>query len=80
MNKKYERGFGLIELLIVLALVALVYYLMNKVSIKKGPGGQAIQSRDMIGAGEAMRYDKVYDAARKQIDKVKAQSSSGDLE
>lgn len=70
----------MIELLIVLVLVALGYYLMGRVSIKKGPGGQAVRTREMAGASDLMRYDKVYDAARKQVDKVKAQSSAGGLE
>ena len=60
MDGHRARGSGLIELLIVLVLVVLGFFFLKGVYGKKGPGF------------EVPRYDKIYNDAKQQIEKIKA--------
>ena len=60
MDKHERMGFGLIEILAVLVLVVLVFFLLRGVYGKKG-----------IGV-EGPRYDKILHDAKQQIEKIKA--------
>jgi competence protein ComGC len=58
MDRRKKTGFGLIEILVVLVLVVMVFFLIRGVYGKKG-----------IGV-EGSRYDKIFNDAKQQIEKI----------
>ena len=63
MYRRRAGGFGLIELLIVLVLGVFIFFFLQKGYFRKERG---------MGP---MRYDKVYNDAKKQLEKVSANRS-----
>lgn len=61
MDGRRLRAFGLIEVLIIMVIVVSAFVLLRTLYYKKTPDG------------ETMRYDKIYNDAKKKLEKVNAE-------
>lgn len=64
VDRRLARGFGLIEILVVLVISVFIFLFLNGY-FKKQQGAVSPS------------YDKVYDDAKKQLEKVKANENNG---